>query len=87
MINVYSHHFKNHFKYCSDSNGLWRYEKPEDLINPEKYQRLHILTHPEWWDEQILSPRKKVLATVLKQSESIMKEYDDLLQKDNRINV
>ena len=86
MVNVYSIKIKNEFKYCSDSNGLWRFEKLGDLINPELYPHLHILTHPEWWTEYHYTPRKKIEKALLGRARTTLKRYDELLKKSSRPN-
>ena len=32
MINTYNAYLKNSYKYCSDSNGYWRFDRLEDVI-------------------------------------------------------
>lgn len=50
MVNSYSKTFFNDFKYLSDSRRRWR-EPALDIIKSGKYDRLHILTHPIWYQE------------------------------------
>lgn len=38
------------FKYLSDSRHRWR--EPIDEIIDKGYRRLHILTHPFWYNEE-----------------------------------
>jgi hypothetical protein len=59
LINVYSAFFKEHFKYCSDSLGYWRFDRLEDVLNDDKIQHLQVLTHDGNWNEGVLSPRKR----------------------------
>lgn len=51
MINSYSKVFFNEFKYLSDSRRMWR-EPVLDIVDSEKYDRLHILTHAFWYKER-----------------------------------
>lgn len=51
LINVYGNTFFNEFKYVSDSRRNWR-EPVLDIIDSEKYNRLHILTHPFWYGKE-----------------------------------
>ena len=51
MINSYSKVFFEEFKYLSDSRRNWR-EPVEEIIKQEKFERLHILTHPFWYNEK-----------------------------------
>ena len=49
VINSYGFPFFNDFKYLSDSRRTWR-EPVEEIIRNCKYDRLHILTHPFWYN-------------------------------------
>lgn len=51
MINSYSKTFFNDFKYLSDSRRRWR-EPVLDIIKSGQYDRLHILTHAIWYNEE-----------------------------------
>ena len=50
LVNSYGKTFFNDFKYLSDSRRRWR-EPVLDIIKSDKYERLHILTHPIWYQE------------------------------------
>lgn len=50
MVNSYGTVFFNEFKYLSDSRRRWR-EPILDIIHSSQYDRLHILTHPIWYNE------------------------------------
>lgn len=86
IVNVYSNKIKDRFKYCSDSNGLWRFDKLNDLINPEQYPYLQVLTHPEWWTESSLTPREKIQKALLGRAKSILQRHDEHLTKNKRPN-
>ena len=51
MVNSYGKTFFNDFKYLSDSRRRWR-EPALDIIKSGEYDRLHILTHPIWYQEK-----------------------------------
>lgn len=53
IINSYSSTFFHEFKYLSDSRRRWR-EPVEEIIEQEKYDKLHILTHAFWYHENEL---------------------------------
>lgn len=59
LINVYSSFFKEHYNYCGDSLGYWRYDRLEDVLNDDKVQHLQVLTHDGNWSDEVLSPRKR----------------------------
>jgi hypothetical protein len=86
MVNVYSSKIQKYFKYCSDSNGLWRFDTLDDLINPERYPNLHILTHPEWWTEAPMTPREKIIKALSGRAKAILQRHDQHLIKNNRPN-
>lgn len=60
LINVYSSFFKEHYNYCGDSLGYWRFDRLEDVLNEESIMHLQVLTHDANWTEEVLSPRKRV---------------------------
>ena len=49
LINSYGNEFFNDFKYLSDSRMFWR-ENIEKIIESNSYDKLHILTHPFWYN-------------------------------------
>ncbi|MCH5250246.1 MAG: hypothetical protein J1E98_09940 [Lachnospiraceae bacterium] len=51
MINAYGTPFFDEFKYLSDSRRRWR-EPVEEIVASGKYDRLQILTHAFWYDEE-----------------------------------
>lgn len=50
-VNSYGKTFFRDFKYVSDSRRRWR-EPVEEYIENETYDRLHILTHAFWYNEE-----------------------------------
>ena len=50
LINSYGKTFFNDFKYLSDSRRRWR-EPVLDIIKSGQYDKLHILTHAIWYNE------------------------------------
>lgn len=59
LINVYASFFKEHYNYCGDSLGYWRFDRLEDVLKDNKVQHLQVLTHDGNWNEEVLSPRKR----------------------------
>lgn len=49
MANSYGKEFFHGFKYLSDSRRHWR-EPVEEIAASGRFQRLHILTHPFWYN-------------------------------------
>lgn len=50
MVNSYSNVFFHDFKYLSDSRRNWR-EPVEKIIEGGNFNKLHILTHAFWYEE------------------------------------
>ena len=50
IINSYSKTFLSNFKYLSDSRMHWR-EDVFEIIENNKFNKLHILTHPYWYSD------------------------------------
>lgn len=86
MMNAYSQTIFEHCKYCSDSNGYWRYDRLQDVIE-SNYEKLHILTHPEWWVPYEMSPYERVKRCVDGRRDSNLKTYCDMLDHCGRDNV
>ena len=73
LINVYSSYFKEHYSYCGDSLGYWRYDRLEDVLNDDKVQHLQVLTHDANWTENILSPRKRFAKAMYDRAERLIR--------------
>ncbi len=73
VINSYSDTFFHKMKYLSDSRRHWRENINEAM---EKYERLHILTHPFWYMEG----KEKDLKETLKEAviEAALNYYDNM---------
>ncbi len=92
LLNVYHESIQNEFIYCSDSNGYWRFDRLEDVLlynvnSNEQNLKLHILTHPEWWQKEVMSPRERIKRSAYGRAESVMREYDSFLKHENITNV
>lgn len=84
MFNACSHSIMNQFKYCSDSNGLWRFDKFEDLIDANQYPFLYILIHPEWWTESFMTRKQKIEESLLSRVRRVLLEYEKILKQYGR---
>lgn len=87
LINVYSSYFKEHYYYCADSTGIWRYDRLEDVLNNDSIQHLHVLTHDGLWSESVLSPHKRILACIQAEADRQKWSYVFKLPKTGNINV
>lgn len=74
IVNSYGLEFFQHQKYVSDSRRKWR-EDVEQIIRSGAYSRLHVLTHPFWYDEEEQSASAKLRRFCTGMAEQC---YDDL---------
>lgn len=77
LINVYSSYFKEHYNYCGDSLGYWRFDRLEDVLNDDSVQHLQALTHDGNWADEVLSPRKRFAKVMRDHAERLVKEQVD----------
>lgn len=87
LINTYSQYFKEKYSYCSDSNGYWRFKRLEDVLSEAKEKRLQILTHPEWWVPEAMSPRDRISRCIDGRAQNQHRWYDNLLKEMGRENI
>jgi hypothetical protein len=64
MVNAYGPFLSANFGYASDSHGYWRDEPLADVLASGEHERLQVLTHPEWWVPEQLSPRERVARAI-----------------------
>lgn len=86
LVNAYSRSIREGYRYVSDSNGYWRYERLADVLE-DAPPRLHVLTHPEWWQEEPLAPRARIARCVEGRAAAVLRDYDALLKAAGRANV
>lgn len=87
MINAFSLFFQKEIGYCSDSNGYWRFKRLEDIIISESYSQLQINTHPAWWQDEVMSPKKRIYRCIEKRAEKVKYVYSKVLEDTNRKNI
>lgn len=87
MINTYAKIFNTQIGYCSDSNGYWRHDRLEDVIKNKKYKRLQVLTHPEWWQKKVMSPKERVQRCLEGRKNTVETFYKILLEQHGRENI
>ena len=81
LINVYSSYFKEHYNYCGDSLGYWRFDRLEDVLNDENVKHLQVLTHDANWSDEVLSPRKRFAKAMHDHADCLIKEHVNGLHK------
>lgn len=86
LINAYGRVLRKDYTYCSDSNGYWRFE-PMDKVIAAGHARLHLLTHPEMWTPDAMSPSARVDRAIFGRAHALRRTYDALLARGNRKNL
>lgn len=84
IANAYSRHFKTEVKYCSDSNGYWRHHRLENLLQSREQTSLQVLTHPEYWQDEVMSPRERVERCIGGRAEKTREWYRAVLARSER---
>lgn len=87
LPNAYGSALATKYQYVSDSNGYWRFRSLAEVLADDTASRLHVLTHPEWWTPEAMSPRERVVRSVDGRRESTLRAYDQLLESNNRANL
>lgn len=87
LINASTRQLGERFTYCSDSNGVWRHRSLHDVLADPESRNVHILTHPEWWQESVMLPREKIRRCIEGRAVHCNTLYDELLAAHGRPNV
>jgi len=87
MINANGKYIRENFSYCSDSNGYWRFRRLRDVLEAAEEEKLHILTHPEWWTPEPMSPRERISRCIDGRAAGRHRSYDEFIGKTGRKNV
>ncbi len=86
LVNCYSRRFKEEIGYCSDSNGYWRYERLHDVLLKNNGNGLQVLTHPGWWQNVPITPRRRIFRAAYGRAAATMQYYDTHQVVHGRIN-
>ncbi len=81
LINVYSSFFKEHYNYCGDSLGYWRFDVLGDVLVDPNVRHLQVLTHDANWSEEVLSPRKRLTKVFFEKAARLDKEQIEGLHR------
>ena len=87
MLNTYGRGIDERYTYVSDSNGYWRHNRLPDVLEAADEQRLHVLTHPEWWQAEPMSPKQRLARAIEGRAANSRRAWDDLLERWGRENV
>jgi hypothetical protein len=75
------------YAYVSDSNGYWRFDRLPEVVAAGAHERLHVLTHPEWWQADAMAPRERIQRSIDGRARAAEATYDALLAENGRVNV
>lgn len=87
MMNAYGKTIMSQYKYCSDSNGYWRFDRLYDVLTLQVHDRLQVLTHPCWWSPEVMSPRQRINRCIEGRAKKTGNNYDAFLKKNGRLNI
>ncbi len=87
MINTYASYFQKEVTYCSDSNGYWRFKRMADIVEEAQVPRLQLLTHPEWWQDEVMSPWERIQRSIEGRKQKSLNSYQSLLKRTQMKNI
>ena len=85
--NAYAARFQSTVGYVSDSNGYWRHRRLAEVLDQAADHQLQVLTHPEWWTDETLSPAARIERCIRGRADATRHSYQTLLQQGGRLNV
>ncbi|MGH2922436.1 MAG: hypothetical protein ACRDKH_00195 [Solirubrobacterales bacterium] len=84
MISTYARSIREGYEYVSDSNGYWRHRRLPEVIDEAGHERLHVLTHPEWWQERVMSPRERMERAINGRAEHTLSSWESWTYQHER---
>lgn len=84
LINTYAEYFQKNVKYCSDSNGYWRFDRMIEVVKNKDFSQLQLLTHAENWTDEMMSPYDKIKRAINGRALFNLNFYNSLLKKGGR---
>lgn len=87
MINAHSKYLREKVGYCSDSNGYWRFKRLEDVLSEAAETNLQVLTHPELWQDTVMSPKERVWRCIDGRADKTKEWYSNILKEHGRENI
>lgn len=86
LVNTYGRSIQDRFGYGSDSNGHWRHTRLLDEITSGRHPRLQVLTHPEWWVPEPMTPRARIARAIDGRAAGLAAKYDAAMAAVGREN-
>ena len=87
LVSACGRTIREQFGYCSDSNGYWRFASLGDELASGSHERLQVLTHPEWWVPEPMSPRQRIARAIDGRAAAVAAGYDAALTALGRENL
>ena len=87
MVNAYGAALRQSFGYCSDSGGSWRFRPLREVLESADDEWLQVLTHPEWWAPEPMSPADRLARCVEGRAARQYERYDRVMAAMGRENV
>ena len=85
LVNTYSDRLFRDISYVSDSNGFWRFRSMEEALLDNKSKRpLQVLIHPEWWQDEQMEPRDRILRSIQGRANNAINAYDTAMARSGR---
>lgn len=84
MINAFGEYFQSGLRYCSDSNGRWKYQTLEDMLREGGFRGLQVTTHPELWTDEPMSPLERVRRCISGRADATWSTWQRLLTETGR---
>ena len=85
LWNSYASVLQDNVSYHSDSNGHWRFRTWTETLD-EQHERLHVLTHPEWWIERYLPAAERICTAIDERAVHAWQAYHRALTRCGRSN-
>jgi hypothetical protein len=87
LPNAFGAALATRYEYVSDSNGYWRFRRLEDVLADPDAEWLHVLTHPEWWPPEAMSPRARLERSAEGRARQVLLANDADLERFGRLNI
>jgi hypothetical protein len=87
LINAYANFFQTKVTYCSDSLGYWRHSPILDILQSTNTRCAQILTHPEWWQQEAMAPRQRILRCINGRANASKSFFDNLYKECGFLNI
>ena len=84
MVNAYGAELQSQYDYCSDSFCYWRYRRLVEVLEQAAAEKIHILTHPVCWTEDVTSPYVRFVRAVEGRAANTLRRYQEAALRNKR---